>query len=102
MDKSSVLPAMLADRDERIAARRARRERKVGDSNKLNAGKGKVEQKKEEAQSERQMSESKQVLDVMHRQGVEEITNVAAAALEHESQRRIQASSLLHASSSVC
>jgi hypothetical protein len=92
MDRNtSILPAMLGDRDERIAARRARREaRKAGDSRNAAASKGKTETKKEESQSEKQMGDSKQVLDVLQRQALDEITSVSIVALERESQRRIK------------
>ena len=67
MDNQPVIPAMLADKEERMAARRARREAryaaKKGDGSDPLSKKGKGDLKKEESVSEKQIAESKQVLE---------------------------------------
>lgn len=94
MDTQPVIPAMLADKEERMAARRARREAryatKKGDASDALAKKGKGDVKKEESVSEKQIAESKEVIEREIRVGTEKVTAIRVAADEREATRRIK------------
>eukprot|EP00698_Gefionella_okellyi_P019178 TRINITY_DN5842_c0_g1_i1.p1 TRINITY_DN5842_c0_g1~~TRINITY_DN5842_c0_g1_i1.p1 ORF type:complete len:334 (-),score=114.68 TRINITY_DN5842_c0_g1_i1:60-1061(-) len=94
METQSQIPAMLHDKEERMAARRVRRELrnagKKGDAGDGAGKKGKADIRKEESVSERQISDSKLVLEREHRVGNDRVTAVRVGADDREATRRIK------------